>query len=166
MITFVKKSDLPQPVPGETEENRFERIRKAASEKHRKSDTDGTRRRAKQTAEDNPYSVNSPRPALVEPRNCYRPSLSRREVNFVNAVSSALVSHQRLSSTDMAMLDRVLKEVARRTHWPTRASMRNLWPSCCCGSFTRSERGGRSPNQFRWRGAFEAAIAKRQNQGP
>jgi hypothetical protein len=55
MIAFVKKSDLPLPlpVPGETEENRFERIRKAAAERRRKADTDGTRRRARQTAEDN-----------------------------------------------------------------------------------------------------------------
>jgi hypothetical protein len=43
MITFVKQSDLPRPVSRETEEYRFERIRKAASERHRKSDTDGTR---------------------------------------------------------------------------------------------------------------------------
>ncbi|TWG53173.1 hypothetical protein L610_005400000160 [Aminobacter sp. J44] len=52
MITFVKKAD-PQPAPHETEENRFEQIRKAAKERQRKSDTDGTRRRARQTAEDN-----------------------------------------------------------------------------------------------------------------
>jgi hypothetical protein len=50
-----KKTD---PVPSskefaETEENHFERIRKAAAERHRKADTDGTRRRARQTAEDN-----------------------------------------------------------------------------------------------------------------
>ena len=52
MITFVPKTDVP-PALEETEENRFERIRKAAAERHRKSDTDGTRRRARQTAEDN-----------------------------------------------------------------------------------------------------------------
>ena len=52
MIAFVQKTDVP-PVLDETEENRFERIRKAAAERHRKSDTDGTRRRARQTAEDN-----------------------------------------------------------------------------------------------------------------
>ncbi len=52
MITFVKKAE-PQSVPDENEENRFEQIRKAAKERHRKSDTDGTRRRALQTAEDN-----------------------------------------------------------------------------------------------------------------
>ena len=45
----------PKPVsPGikETEENRFERIRKEAAERHRKADTDGKRRRARQTTED------------------------------------------------------------------------------------------------------------------
>ena len=52
MITFVRKAE-PQPVPDEREENRFEQIRKAAMERHQKSDTDGTRRRARQTAEDN-----------------------------------------------------------------------------------------------------------------
>lgn len=52
MITFVKKAD-PLPVTDENEENRFEQIRKAAKERYRKSDTDGTRRRARQTAEDN-----------------------------------------------------------------------------------------------------------------
>ncbi len=52
MITFIKKTES-QPAPDESEENRFEQIRKAASEKHRKSDTAGTRSRARQTAEDN-----------------------------------------------------------------------------------------------------------------
>ena len=52
MITFEPKTDVP-PAREETEENRFERIRKIAAERHRKSDTDGTRRRARQTAEDN-----------------------------------------------------------------------------------------------------------------
>jgi hypothetical protein len=52
MITFTKKA-APQPARDESEENRFEQIRKAAKERHRKSDTDGTRRRARQTAEDN-----------------------------------------------------------------------------------------------------------------
>ena len=38
MISFEKKkSDLPQPVAGETEPNRFERIRKLAAEKHKKA---------------------------------------------------------------------------------------------------------------------------------
>ena len=35
MITFQRKGDLPQPVPGESEQNRFDRIRKLAAEKHR-----------------------------------------------------------------------------------------------------------------------------------
>jgi hypothetical protein len=52
MITFVPKTDV-LPALKETEENRFERIRKIAAERHRKSDTDGTRRRSRQTAEDN-----------------------------------------------------------------------------------------------------------------
>jgi hypothetical protein len=39
MINFEKKkSDLPQPVAGEIEQNRFERIRKLAAEKHKKGD--------------------------------------------------------------------------------------------------------------------------------
>ena len=51
MISFEKKkSDLPQPVAGEAEQNRFERIRKLAAEKHRKGD--GTPRRDRQAAED------------------------------------------------------------------------------------------------------------------
>lgn len=52
MITYVKKAE-PQPAPDKNEENRFEQIRKAAKEKQRKSDAGGTRRRARQTAEDN-----------------------------------------------------------------------------------------------------------------
>jgi hypothetical protein len=52
MITFAPKTNAP-PAPEETEEDRLERIRKEAAERHRKSDTDGTRRRARQTAEDN-----------------------------------------------------------------------------------------------------------------
>ena len=137
MITFQRKATcrgLCRARPRKTASSAFaKRLRKGTANR-----TPTARRaRAKQTAEDNPYSVNSPAPRSSNPANCYCLSLSRREVNFVNAVSSASVSHQRLSSTDMAMLDRVLKEVARRTHWRTRASMRNLWPSCCCGSFTR-----------------------------
>ncbi len=50
MITFAPKTNVP-PVLEETEENRFERIRKEAAERHRKSDTDGTRRRDRQTVE-------------------------------------------------------------------------------------------------------------------
>lgn len=52
MIAYGPKPNVP-PVPEETEENRFERIRKEAAERHRKADTDGTRRRDRQTAEDN-----------------------------------------------------------------------------------------------------------------
>jgi hypothetical protein len=52
MISFVKNTDTPPPSK-EVEDNRFEQIRKDASERHRKADTDGTRRRARQTAEDN-----------------------------------------------------------------------------------------------------------------
>lgn len=52
MITFIKKSG-PQPETDGTDENYFEQVRKAAAERHRKSDTDGTRRRNRQTAEDN-----------------------------------------------------------------------------------------------------------------
>jgi len=51
MITFVKKAD-PQPVTDKAEENRFEQIRKAAKEGHRKSEIDGAGRRARRTAED------------------------------------------------------------------------------------------------------------------
>lgn len=52
MITFTKKAD-PQPAPTETEQNRFEQIRKAAEEGHRKVGTDGARRRrAQETAKD------------------------------------------------------------------------------------------------------------------
>ena len=53
MITFQKKGDLPQPVPGESEQNRFDRIRKLAAEKRRKSDTESTPRRNRLTAKDN-----------------------------------------------------------------------------------------------------------------
>ncbi len=42
-----------RPTAGTPVANRFDEIRKAAAERHRKSDTDGTRRRAKQTAQDN-----------------------------------------------------------------------------------------------------------------
>jgi hypothetical protein len=53
MITFEKKGDLPPTVASETEENRFEQIRKLAAERHKRADTDGTRRRDRQTVEDN-----------------------------------------------------------------------------------------------------------------
>jgi hypothetical protein len=52
MISFVKNTDTP-PTSREVEDNRFEQIREEAAERHRKADTDGTRRRARQTAEDN-----------------------------------------------------------------------------------------------------------------
>jgi len=52
MITYVKKTEA-QPLTKDTEENRFEQIRKAAAERHRKSDTDGTRRRERETVENN-----------------------------------------------------------------------------------------------------------------
>jgi hypothetical protein len=53
MTSFQKKGDLPQPVAGETEQNRFDRIRKLAAEKRRKSDTECTPRRNRLTAKDN-----------------------------------------------------------------------------------------------------------------
>lgn len=58
MISFVKKTDIVEktdmlPTSREVEDNRFEQIRKETAERHRKADTDGTRRRARQTAEDN-----------------------------------------------------------------------------------------------------------------
>jgi hypothetical protein len=52
MINFERKTDTAPPTK-EVEDNRFEQIRKAAAERHRKSDTDGTRRRDRQTAENN-----------------------------------------------------------------------------------------------------------------
>ena len=53
MISFEKKTTKTQASIEPAEDNRFEEIRKAAAERHRKADTDGTRRRARQTAEDN-----------------------------------------------------------------------------------------------------------------
>ena len=58
MISFVKKPDIVKktdtpPTTRDVEENSFEQIRKEAAERHRKADTDGTRRRARQTVEDN-----------------------------------------------------------------------------------------------------------------
>lgn len=52
MITFANKAES-SPASPEGEENRFEQIRKTAKEQHLKSDTDGTKRRARQTADDN-----------------------------------------------------------------------------------------------------------------
>ncbi len=53
MIYFRKKPADPTPLPDDAADNRFEQIRKQAAEAHKKSDTDGARRRARQTAEDN-----------------------------------------------------------------------------------------------------------------
>jgi hypothetical protein len=52
MISHVKKADM-HSVAKDAEDNRFEQIRKAAAEKRRKSDPDGTQRRARQNAADN-----------------------------------------------------------------------------------------------------------------
>jgi len=52
MISFMKKAENPQP-PRPADDNRFEQIRKTAAERHKKSDTDGSRRRARQIVEDN-----------------------------------------------------------------------------------------------------------------
>lgn len=52
MISFVKKT-AAQPVSPQAEDNRFEQIRKKSAEMHKKSDTVGARRRARQTVEDN-----------------------------------------------------------------------------------------------------------------
>ncbi|MDR7033344.1 hypothetical protein [Mesorhizobium sp. BE184] len=52
MITYVKNPDLT-PTAKDTEQNRFETIRKAAADRHKKADTDGARRRSRQTVEDN-----------------------------------------------------------------------------------------------------------------
>jgi len=53
MISFVKKIANAKPATPQTEDNRFEHIRQKAAEGHRKSDTDGARRRARQTVDDN-----------------------------------------------------------------------------------------------------------------
>lgn len=53
MISFEKKTTDADQSHKPAQDNRFEEIRKAAAERHRKADTDGTRRRARQTAEDN-----------------------------------------------------------------------------------------------------------------
>jgi len=52
MISYVKKDEQKQ-LPTEADGNRFEQIRKASAERHKKADTDGTRRRARSTVEDN-----------------------------------------------------------------------------------------------------------------
>ncbi|MGZ2379340.1 hypothetical protein [Rhizobium leguminosarum] len=48
MIRFVKKSD-PQPP---ADDNRFQKIRDAAADEHKKAANDSTRRRAPQATED------------------------------------------------------------------------------------------------------------------
>jgi hypothetical protein len=53
MISFMKKTENLQPPPRPADDNRFEQIRKTAAERHKKSDTDGSRRRARQIVEDN-----------------------------------------------------------------------------------------------------------------
>ena len=52
MIAYEKQSELP-PLVKDDENNRFDQIRKAAAERHRKSDTDGARRRDRQKADEN-----------------------------------------------------------------------------------------------------------------
>ena len=52
MISFVKNIG-PQPTPKEAADDRFEQIRKAAADRHREANTDGTTRRGRQKAEDN-----------------------------------------------------------------------------------------------------------------
>ena len=51
MITFTRKAGV-EPSPKDVDENRFEQVRKAAKERHRKHETDGTRRGDRPTAED------------------------------------------------------------------------------------------------------------------
>ena len=52
MITFTKKAD-PKPATEDSEQNRFETVRRAAADRRSKADSDGTLRRARQTAENN-----------------------------------------------------------------------------------------------------------------
>jgi hypothetical protein len=51
MIVFKQKTATP-PAPNEGEENRFDLVRKAAQEEHRKSDAEAPRRRAARKSED------------------------------------------------------------------------------------------------------------------
>jgi hypothetical protein len=51
MIAYIKTTKTV--VLAKAEESRFDLIRRAAAERYKKSDTDGTRRPARQTAEDN-----------------------------------------------------------------------------------------------------------------
>ena len=52
MIRF-EKIPAPKKKPKDSEENRFEQIRKTTAEKRKERGADGARRRAGQTAEDN-----------------------------------------------------------------------------------------------------------------
>ena len=51
MITFTRKAAV-DPSPKDVDDNRFEQIRKAAKERHRRSDTDAAQRGDRQTAAD------------------------------------------------------------------------------------------------------------------
>lgn len=51
MIIFKKTAPETKPAVPETE-NRFEKIRKSAADKHKASDTDGGKRRDRQATED------------------------------------------------------------------------------------------------------------------
>ncbi len=53
MTSNVKKGPGQKALPARVEDNRFEQIRRQAAERHRRSDTDGTKRRARQTIQDN-----------------------------------------------------------------------------------------------------------------
>ena len=53
MIFLKKKTESQQPLSKPAEDNRFEQIRKTAAERHKKSDPDGSRRRARRIVEDN-----------------------------------------------------------------------------------------------------------------
>ncbi len=53
MIAIEKKAEHKDILVTDTDQNRIEAIRKIAAERHRKSDTDGRRRRDRQTAADN-----------------------------------------------------------------------------------------------------------------
>jgi len=52
MIPPIKMPE-PQPSPKQIDAKWVEQFAKAAAERHKKADTDGSRRRARQTAEDN-----------------------------------------------------------------------------------------------------------------
>jgi hypothetical protein len=52
MIPLIKMPE-PQELPKQTDTKYLEQIAKAVAERHKRADTDGTRRRARQTAKDN-----------------------------------------------------------------------------------------------------------------